>query len=104
MITEEEARNHPQKNMITRAIGIDERVEIDDFAVDTRDLTQILICSDGLTNMVADRDILGVLTNGKKSDEKCRELVNMANANGGKDNVSVVVIDIDVVGEEKSNA
>ena len=102
MITEEEARNHPQKNMITRAIGIDERVEIDDFAVDTADLTQIMLCSDGLTNMVEDREILGLLTSGRKTDEKCRDLVDAANANGGKDNVSVIVIDI--AGEDMSNA
>ncbi len=102
MITEEEARNHPQKNMITRAIGIDERVEIDDFAVDTADLTQIMLCSDGLTNMVEDREILGLLTSGRKTDEKCRDLVDTANANGGKDNVSVIVIDI--AGEDMSNA
>jgi protein phosphatase len=102
MITEEEARNHPQKNMITRAIGIDERVEIDDFVVDTADLTQIMLCSDGLTNMVEDREILGLLTSGRKTDEKCRDLVDTANANGGKDNVSVIVIDI--AGEDMSNA
>ena len=61
-----------------------------------------MLCSDGLTNMVEDREILGLLTSGRKTDEKCRDLVDTANANGGKDNVSVIVIDI--AGEDMSNA
>lgn len=93
VITEEEARNHPKKNMITRAIGIDERVEIDDFMVDISNLKSILMCSDGLTNMVTEPDILNVVTNGKRPEEKCRELIDRANAAGGKDNISVIVID-----------
>ncbi len=101
LITDEEAKKHPNKNMITRAIGIDEDVEIDFFEEDITDLSGILLCSDGLTNMVSDAAILQILTDGKTTEEKCRELITRANNNGGRDNISVVVIDLK---EEQGNA
>lgn len=102
MLTDEEARNHPQKNMITRAIGIEEDVEIDRFEEEIFDLNTIMLCSDGLSNMVSDTTILKILTDGKSSREKCIELIDKANENGGKDNISAVVIDLRE--EEKKNA
>ena len=102
MITEEEARVHPQKNMITRAVGIDETVEIDDFKLEASDLFRVLLCSDGLSNMVTDLEILNVLSEKRTVEEIAEHLVQKANDNGGKDNISVIVIDFK--GEEGDNA
>ncbi len=102
VITEEEARIHPQKNMITRAIGIDETVEIDDYCIETDGLKRVLLCSDGLSNMVPDLDILKELSAPKSVSDTADRLVEMANEAGGKDNISVVVIDF--TGEEELNA
>lgn len=102
MITEEEARVHPQKNMITRAVGIDEFVEIDDFRLDVEQLVRVMLCSDGLSNMVSDLDILNLLSGQYDVEEAVKRLVQKANENGGKDNISVIVIDF--AGEEGDHA
>ena len=88
----EEAVNHPDKNIITRAVGTSEDVKIDFFDVKLESGDQILICSDGLTNMVSDRDIYEILRSGPGED-RAQELVDQANANGGKDNIAVIVIE-----------
>ena len=98
MITEEEARVHPQKNMITRAIGIEETVEIDDFRLDVDSLVRVLLCSDGLSGMLTDLDILNIVSGKKDVEETAERLVEKANENGGRDNISVIVIDF--TGEE----
>ena len=98
MITEEEARVHPQKNMITRAIGIEETVEIDDFRLDVDSLVRVLLCSDGLSGMLTDLDILNIVSGKKNVEETAERLVEKANENGGRDNISVIVIDF--TGEE----
>jgi len=102
MITEEEARVHPQKNMITRAVGIDQTVEIDDFKLEASDLIRVLLCSDGLSNMVTDLEIINIRSEKKTVAEVAEHLVQKANDNGGKDNISVIVIDF--TGEEGDNA
>ena len=93
---------HPQKNMITRAVGIDQTVEIDDFKLEASDLIRVLLCSDGLSNMVTDLEILNMLSEKKTVAEVAEHLVQKANDNGGKDNISVIVIDF--TGEEGDNA
>ena len=102
MITEEEARVHPQKNMITRAIGIEETVEIDDFRLDVDSLVRVLLCSDGLSGMLTDLDILNIVSGKKDVEETAERLVEKANENGGRDNISVIVIDF--TGEEVEHA
>ena len=102
VITEEEARVHPQKNMITRAIGIDETVEIDDFVVETKDLKRVLLCSDGLSNMLPDLEILSELSSQGSVSEIADRFIDKANEAGGKDNISVIVIDFN--GEERLDA
>ena len=102
LITEEEARVHPQKNMITRAIGIDETVEIDDYCIETTDLKRVMLCSDGLSNMLPDLEILKELSSKSSVEETADRLVEKANEADGKDNISVVVIDL--TGEEESDA
>ena len=87
-----EARIHPDKNIITRAIGASAQVEADFFEVELERTDQILMCTDGLTNMVRDEEIFRIM-NGKETLEKKAEiLVKTANANGGRDNITVMII------------
>ena len=88
----ESARNHPQKNIITRAIGADDSVIPDFFTVKLKKGDIVLMCSDGLTNMVADEDILTILKKERDIAGKAEKLISAANDNGGKDNVAVVLV------------
>ena len=90
----EEARNHPDKNIITRALGAERTVDIDFFDLKLEPGSTILMCSDGLSNMVEDSKIEEIIL---KSDtdltEKGETLVREANRNGGKDNIAIVLIE-----------
>ena len=90
---EESARNHPNKNIITRAIGASEDVKIDIFEKQLHDGEYIVLCSDGLTNMVEDSMILQVLHGEGTLADKTERLVELANQNGGKDNITVTIIE-----------
>ena len=92
-IGREEARNHPDKNIITRAIGARDDVEVDFFNLELQTGDMVLRCSDGLTNMVDDETICRILKNGKSLRDRVEELVRTANENGGRDNISVIVIE-----------
>ncbi|MED9903755.1 MAG: Stp1/IreP family PP2C-type Ser/Thr phosphatase [Lachnospiraceae bacterium] len=92
-IDREAARNHPDKNIITRAIGAAETVEIDFFHVELVPGEIVLMCSDGLTNMLEDEEIRMILNGQRDIVEKAEELVKAANNNGGKDNIAVVLIE-----------
>ncbi len=94
-IDRQTARNHPDKNIITRAIGATEKVEVDFFWVDLQDSQLILMCSDGLTNMLEDEEIRMILHGQRDIVEKAEELVRAANNNGGQDNISVILIQPD---------
>ena len=87
------ARNHPDKNIITRAIGARDYIEADFFNLELQTGDMILLCSDGLTNMIEDAIIYRILTNGRSLKNRVEELVETANQNGGKDNISVIVIE-----------
>ena len=87
----EDARTHPDRNVITRAIGVKEPVRIDFFDMKLEKGDIILLCSDGLTNMVEDRDILKLVKKSGSLKEAASRLVTEANKNGGKDNISVVL-------------
>ncbi len=92
MITEEEAENHPKKNIITRAVGTNSKVEIDFI---TKDLLQddiILMCSDGLSNLVPEQELKHLLISAADPEAVVENLVNQANANGGKDNITALYI------------
>lgn len=92
MITKEEAQVHPQKNIVTRAIGIAADVDVDINVVDFLVDDTLLLCSDGLTDMVEETEALAILTDESLSIEaKADQLVDVANDHGGRDNVSVVV-------------
>lgn len=92
-IDRETARNHPDKNIITRAVGADEHVDIDFFRVSLISGEIVLMCSDGLTNMLEDEEIRMILNGQRDIVEKAEELVKAANRNGGKDNIAVVLIE-----------
>lgn len=92
-IGREEARNHPDKNIITRAVGARDDVEVDFFNLELKTGDMVLLCSDGLTNMVDDETICRILKNGKSLRDRVEELIQTANGNGGRDNISVIVIE-----------
>ena len=92
-IGREEARNHPDKNIITRAIGARDTIEIDFFHEELKSGEIVLMCSDGLTNMLEDEEIEGILKGQGTMEERADRLVEAANQNGGKDNITVIVID-----------
>ncbi len=89
----EEARNHPDKNIITRAVGAEDTVRIDFFTVGLEESDMILMCTDGLTNMLEDEEILNILKISRDIVEMAEELVRAANEKGGRDNISVILIE-----------
>ncbi len=92
-IGREEARNHPDKNIITRAVGAGATVEPDFFTVELEEGDMVLMCSDGLTNMLDDEEIRMIMSGARDIVEKASMLVKAANENGGKDNISVILIE-----------
>jgi len=94
LITQENARNHPLRNVINKAVGIDQQIELDlvKSRVSMRD--QYLLCSDGLTDMVADDMILKTLKLNMTLNQKVDHLIEMALSAGGGDNISVVLLEI----------
>jgi serine/threonine protein phosphatase PrpC len=94
-ITEEEAAVHPERNIITRALGIGEDVMVDQMAIDMRNGDRILLCTDGLTGMVKEDLIRSILLSNPGPQEAAGKLIEAANAAGGVDNVTAVVLDIE---------
>lgn len=90
-LTEEEAKNHPKKNVLMRALGANMSVEMDVFDVE-RDVGGILLCSDGLSNMLDDAQIENVINSDLPIDDKLQKLINKANNRGGTDNISVAYL------------
>ncbi len=95
-LTKDTARSHPDKNIITRAVGARDSVEVDFFTEDLQPGDLVLMCSDGLTNMVTDSEIEQILGTDLSITEKARMLVSRANENGGRDNIAVIIIDANV--------
>ena len=89
----EAARLHPDKNIITRAVGVKEEVEVDFFRVALLRDDTILLCSDGLSNMVEDEQIRLIVSGQRDIVEKTEELIKAANENGGTDNISAILIE-----------
>ena len=90
-LTPDEAKTHPHKNIITRAVGIKEDVDADYFEVEMSKNDILLLCTDGLTNNLSDSDIYSTVTE-NKSNDFIDVLVDMANENGGSDNITVVAV------------
>ena len=93
-LDKETARNHPDKNIITRAVGARPDVEVDFFDVELQTGDMVLLCSDGLTNMVEDETICRILKGDGDLEDRVEELTRTANQNGGKDNISVILIEL----------
>jgi PPM family protein phosphatase len=99
-LSPEEAETHPQRSVITRALGTDPDVDVDSFTVETQEGDVFLLCSDGLTSMVDDDDILGVLEKHRDDlDRATKSLVAAANRGGGEDNITVIAFAISDGGE-----
>jgi len=94
VITADDARKHPQKNIVTRALGIDRYVAVDVFSHDMQPGDRFLLCSDGLVDEVTDADITHILLDNPQASDAATELVVAANAAGGRDNTTVIVVDV----------
>jgi serine/threonine protein phosphatase PrpC len=90
-ITPEAAEHHPQRSIITRALGPEPDVEVDTYTLAGRDGDVFLICSDGLTSMISDEEVTSILRSSGSLDEAADALVRAANQSGGKDNITVIL-------------
>lgn len=94
-ISKSQALNHPQRNVITQALGTDIDIHIDIYEVEFNDGDVLLLCSDGLYNMVDEELILDTLINSPSLDDGTKVLVNKANENGGIDNITIITTKLD---------
>lgn len=90
-INAEDAKHHPDKNIITRAVGVGEKLEIDFFEYRLQKGDMILMCTDGLSNMVEDEEILRIVKSSRDIVEAVERLIERANENGGQDNIGVIL-------------
>ena len=93
-ITDDEARTHPRRNIVTRALGIDPAVRVDAWTLPLVRGDRFLLCSDGLVDEVRDDEIVAVLDTVTDPQAAADELVALANRQGGRDNISVIVVDV----------
>ncbi|MGZ6962460.1 MAG: Stp1/IreP family PP2C-type Ser/Thr phosphatase, partial [Ilumatobacteraceae bacterium] len=93
-ISEDEARSHPRRNIVTRALGIEPTVRVDTWLVPMVHGDRFILCSDGLVDEVPDEDIAAIALANSDAQATADQLVAKANANGGRDNVTVVVVDV----------
>lgn len=93
-LSEEQAKSHPLKNVVTRALGGDSEVVVDVIETPARPGDLFLLCSDGLTTMLSDQEIHRRLSSGGTLKEICEQLIDDANARGGYDNVTVVLLQV----------
>ncbi len=103
-LTEQQAEEHPQRSVITRALGPEAAVQVDSFSKDARPGDVFLLCSDGLTSMVPLGTIKDILRQADSLDAAARRLVEAANENGGRDNITVVLFRIEGVPEASDTA
>jgi serine/threonine protein phosphatase PrpC len=98
-LTAEEAEDHPQRSIVTRALGPEPDVQVDTRTVPARDGDLFLLCSDGLTGMIGEAGLARVLSGGGTLAQLVRGLIDAANAAGGRDNITVVLFRVEEVGE-----
>ena len=91
-LSESEARHHPKRNILTRAIGTESQAKVDVKTVLLRDNDRLLLCTDGLTGTLGDKEILGLIESSSSEEEASRLLVNTAAEKGSQDNITAVVI------------
>jgi protein phosphatase len=93
-ITAEEARNHPQSNILLRTVGTERNVDIDIFPVELEEGDRLMLCSDGLWGEVEDAEIEAIFNRHEDNRIVCREQIYAAHMGGGKDNISVIVVGV----------
>jgi serine/threonine protein phosphatase PrpC len=91
-MTKEEARNHPKSNLLYRTIGTDEHIRVDTFRVVLKKGGNLMLCTDGLWNEVSDENIHKLVSSVKDAQSASEELIRMANAHGGRDNITAIVV------------
>ena len=89
-ITEDEGYSHPKKNIITRALGTKDFVDIDTYKMSVNGIIKVIMCTDGLSNLIKEEEIYDIVMNKKNC---CMELIELSKARGGKDNISVIVFE-----------
>lgn len=92
LITEEEARSHPRKNVIMRAVGLERMIRSDIFRLDMRPGDALLLCSDGLSNLVEMQEMEALLKSGRSEEAVCETLLQLALDRGAPDNVTIVLV------------
>lgn len=90
-ITKDEAINHPNKNLITRAVGYELDLQVDTYEIDIKENDIILLCTDGLTNMLTEDEIMEIILNNEEPQKACDSLIQNANNRGGEDNITVII-------------
>ena len=103
-LTEAEARYHPNRSVITRALGTDPNMIADTYEIDAEPGDRLLLCSDGLTGMLEDAAIAEMLGGPRDPATAARTLIDAANDAGGHDNISVIIVDIEGVGTSRAGA
>lgn len=91
-ITKAEAENHPNRHAITRALGVEAEVAVDSYDYEMLTGDYVVLCTDGLSNMISDDEILKCTMAGQNPEQTCAALIEEANSRGGSDNVSVIVV------------
>jgi protein phosphatase len=102
-ISPEAAENHPQRSIITRALGPEPEVEVDTYTVKGRAGDVYLLCSDGLTSMISDEEVASILRGAEALEQAADALVRAANQSGGKDNITVVLFRLDEEAEAETS-
>lgn len=103
-LTEDEAAQHPQRSILTRALGVDEDIPVDELSLDIHPGDRLLLCTDGLTNMVERDRIQEILQSDEDPQSACDKLIDAANRAGGDDNITVVVLDFEQDGADSAAA
>ncbi len=93
-ISKEDAEHHPRKNVLTKALGTDPEVAVEAHSFEIEPGDKVLLCSDGLTNKVDDEKLKEMLQSASSLEEKAEQLVQMANDNGGEDNITVALLEL----------
>jgi PPM family protein phosphatase len=94
-ISKEDAEHHPRKNVILRALGTEQDIKIDIKTIMFEEGDFLLLCSDGLSNKVNETEMVMILKNADTLEQKASTLVNMANENGGEDNITLIILEFD---------
>jgi protein phosphatase len=94
-ITSAMAQRHPKKNVLLRSVGVPGEVEVDISVVTTKPNDYVLLCSDGLSNMLSDDEMKQIILQEVSLEEKVRQLIDSANEAGGNDNITVLLIDLE---------